>query len=126
MADDYAQLMLVNGILYAITTGRKIGTFAEKALALDPSNPKAMLTLALYHLNAPGFAGGSLPKAREMLQTLRLRDDLEQEDRFSVRVWLAVVSSRLKDSADARGYLAEAAGIYPGNTWIRDLEKEIR
>lgn len=126
IADNVSQLMLVNGILYTITTGRTIRIDAEKALALQPGNPKAQLTLALWFLNAPGFAGGSVPKALESLGRLRLRADLEDEDRFAVRVWLAMASSKLRDTAAARRYLAEAAEVYPENSWIRDIEKGLQ
>jgi hypothetical protein len=122
-ADNFAQLMLVNGILYTITTGGKVRTSAEKALGIDPDNAKAQLTLALYYLNAPGFAGGSVSRAAALLARLRERQDLEDEDRFAVRVWLAIASGKDKDTAAARRFLDEAAAVYPGNTWIRDIEK---
>lgn len=124
MADDYAQLMLVNGIIHAITTGWKIHAYAEKALALDASNTKAMLTRALYDLNAPRFAGGSVEKGLAQLKSLRARSDLEEEDAFAVRMWLAIEAGKRNDPEGARGFLAEARGIYPGSSWVRDLEKE--
>jgi hypothetical protein len=125
VADDYAQLMLVNGVLYAITTGRKIKVYAEKSLALDPANAKAQLILALYALNAPGFAGGSERAGHDALLALRARADLETEDRFAVAMWLAIVSGKRKDRAAAGGFLSEARLVYPGSSWIHDIEKEI-
>jgi hypothetical protein len=121
MADHYAQLMIVNGILYAAVTGWKVKQLCEKTLALDPASPKALLTLALYHMNAPAFAGGSLEKAVSMLADLRGRPGLEDEDRFAVRVWLGMAAEKRKDRAAARAAYAEAAEVFPGNGWVKDL-----
>lgn len=121
IADNYAQLMLVNGLLYKITTGRKIKLFADKALAGDPRNPKARLTLALYYLNAPRYAGGDIGLCIEILESLRQAPSLERVDRFSILAWLAVAHAKQGESPSAREYADLAQRIYPGNTWFRDL-----
>jgi tetratricopeptide (TPR) repeat protein len=121
IADNYAQLMLVNGLLYKITTGRKIKLFADKALAGDPWNPKARLTLALYYLNAPRYAGGDIGLCIEILESLRQAPGLERVDRFSILAWLAVAHAKQGESPSAREYADLAQRIYPGNTWFRDL-----
>ena len=121
IADNYAQLMLVNGLLYKITTGRKIKIFADKALAVDSRNPKARLTLALYYLNAPPYAGGDIERCIEILSDLEGVRDLERVDRFSISAWLAVAYAKQGEPSQARAYAEQAQTVYPGNTWLQDL-----
>jgi tetratricopeptide (TPR) repeat protein len=42
----------------------------ESAIALDPKNIDARLSLIQYYLQAPGFMGGSVEKAKEMAQQI--------------------------------------------------------
>jgi hypothetical protein len=121
MADDYAQLMMVNGALYAAVTGWKVKGMCEKALALDRGNAKASLTLALYYMNAPGFAGGDLERAAEMLLALRARADLEDEDRFAVRVWLGAVYGKKKDRVNELASYGEAREVFPGSSRVMEM-----
>lgn len=121
MADNYAQLMIVNGVLYAAITGWKVKNLCEKALSLDPGNAKALLTLSLYYMNAPGFAGGNVERATEMLNALKSRPDLDDEDRFAVRMWLGMAYGKKKDRAMELASYGEAQDVYPGNGWVRDM-----
>jgi len=46
----------------------------EKAIALDPKNLDARTSLIQYYLQAPGFMGGSVEKAKEVAgQVLKLK-----------------------------------------------------
>jgi hypothetical protein len=121
IADNYAQLMLVNGLLYKITTGRKIKIFADKALAVNSANPKARLTLALYYLNAPLYAGGDIERCIVILRELQGVQGLERVDRFSIFAWLAVAYAKQGKRPQADVYADLAQTIYPGNTWLKNL-----
>jgi tetratricopeptide (TPR) repeat protein len=46
----------------------------EKAVALDPDNLDAREDLITFHLQAPGFMGGSVDKARESAREIRRRN----------------------------------------------------
>jgi hypothetical protein len=120
-ADLIAQLLPFHGALYAMSNGPRIRQLAEKALAMDPDNPKARLTLALFYLNAPAAGGGSDRQALRILHELELRADLEREDRFGVLFWLGLAYKGRKEAERSRLYLSRARQVYPGNTWVADL-----
>ena len=40
LADTYAQLLILNGLLYKMSYGPKVREMAEAALRLDPANPR--------------------------------------------------------------------------------------
>ncbi len=118
LADAYAQLLILNGLLYKMSYGPRVREMAEEALRLDPANAKARLTLALYYKNAPAIGGGSRRKSLEILHQLEGERALERVDRFSVNAWLAITYSDSRKSAEARRYLERALRIYPGNKWL--------
>lgn len=120
-ADLIAQLLPYHGVWYAMNNGPRIRHLAEKALEMDPDNPKARLTLALFYLNAPAAGGGSDREALRILHELELRADLEREDRFGVLTWLGLAYQGRKEAERSRRYLSLARQVYPGNTWVRTL-----
>jgi tetratricopeptide (TPR) repeat protein len=120
-ADLIAQLIPSHGALYAMANGPRIRTLAEKALALEPVNAKARLTLALFYQNAPAVAGGDAGRALRLLNDLERDSPSEREDRFAVLTWLGLAYRSRKDQARARQYFQRALEVYPGNTWIREL-----
>ncbi|MBN1837126.1 MAG: tetratricopeptide repeat protein [Spirochaetales bacterium] len=125
LADTYAQLLILNGLLYKMAYGLKVREMAEEALRLDPRNLKAKLTLALFYKNAPGIAGGSRARSLELLQELEGEPELERVDRFSVYAWLGITYSEGRQPARARRYLERALEVYPGNSWLREMLAEL-
>ena len=125
LADAYAQLLILNGLLYKMTYGPKVREMAEEALRLDPANSKARLTMALYYKNAPAIAGGSRAKSLEILHRLEGEGTLEAVDRFSVNAWLGIAYSEGRRSLEARRYLTQALEVYPGNTWLQGMLAEL-
>jgi len=125
MADAQAQLLLLNNLAYMMTHGLNARRWAERAVDLDPNNPLAQLSLALYYKNAPAVAGGNPEESRRLLHALEGRDDLERADRFSVHTWLGIAYKELEDRERARAYLSRAQAEYPGNTWLRRLLAEL-
>jgi tetratricopeptide (TPR) repeat protein len=121
LADTYAQLLILNGLLYKMSYGPKVRELAEAALRLDPANAKARLTLALFYKNAPAVAGGSRAKSLQLLHSLEKEGELERVDRFSLNAWLGIAYSEGRRPEEARRYLARALEVYSGNAWIRDL-----
>jgi tetratricopeptide (TPR) repeat protein len=121
LADTYAQLLILNGLLYKMSYGPKVRELAETALRLDPANVKARLTLALFYKNAPGIAGGSRAKSLELLHALEGGQELERVDRFSLNAWLGIAYAESRRPEEARRYLTQALRVYPGNTWLQGL-----
>jgi predicted negative regulator of RcsB-dependent stress response len=84
-----------------------------RAVELDPQLYEARSGLAQYYLMAPGFAGGSVPKARELAATAP-RPEQGQLVRF-------LVAAHEKDWAAAE---KEVAGLKAGDD--RMLQRELR
>jgi tetratricopeptide (TPR) repeat protein len=85
----------------------------DRAVALDPNNLDARSDLMQYYLQAPGFMGGSVDKAREQAAEIRKRD--------AIRGVIASVTIRLhdKDAAGAERELAEAIQKAPAEPRLR-------
>jgi tetratricopeptide (TPR) repeat protein len=124
LADTQAQLLMYNGMLYAMQYGPTVREHAEKALELDPGNIKAKLNLALFYKNAPAIAGGSEKTAREILHQIEALGGLEPLDRFSVNVWLGISYAESRNASAARQYIDRAQEIFPGNTWLQEIISE--
>jgi tetratricopeptide (TPR) repeat protein len=56
---------------------RKVKREFERASELDADNLEARFALLEYDLRAPGFLGGSLPKAREQAREIARRDPMQ-------------------------------------------------
>ena len=91
---------------------RKTKTAFETALALDPENLDVRDDLIAYYTQAPGFAGGSKEKAREML--------LEIKKRNTYRGSLAAASlcAGEKDLACAERELTGMVTTYPDSAAV--------
>jgi len=85
----------------------------EKAVALDPNNLDARADLMQYDLQAPGFLGGGVDKAREQAAEIRKRD--------AVRGALAygTIAFVQKDLAGGEKILQEALQKAPAEPRLR-------
>jgi tetratricopeptide (TPR) repeat protein len=79
----------------------------EKAVELNPANGEALNDLFEYYLQAPGFLGGGLQKAQELLPKIRAVDTAEQE--FA----MAKLQEARKDFAGAENHLRRAVELAP-------------
>ncbi len=79
----------------------------EKAVQLDPANAEAVNDLFEYYLQAPGFLGGGLDKAENLLPKVKAIDPAEYE--FA----LAKLGEARKDFKSAEQHLRRAADLAP-------------
>jgi tetratricopeptide (TPR) repeat protein len=121
LADTYAQLITFRGVLYALAHGRKLIQLCERAIALDPGNFDARLTLAIAHLHAPAIAGGGADRSLAELRILEGAAGLTRLQRFSVGIWIALALDKKGQEVEARARLDQAAALYPANSWARGL-----
>jgi hypothetical protein len=121
LADTYSRLTKYRGIGYKAKKGPQVKTLSESAIEIDGTNSRAYLTLALYHLHAPGIAGGSVKKSLTLLHLIEEMEDLEPLDRYSVLLWLAIAHHQNKDQDASGRYLDLALDMYPRNPWVDSL-----
>ena len=70
----YGRQAQTSNFLKLLSLSRKTKKALETALALDPDNLDVRDALIAYYSRAPAFAGGSKPKARQMLLETRRRN----------------------------------------------------
>jgi len=61
-------------MLHALGHAKKCKAVLEKAVALDPKNTQARISLAMFYLHAPGIAGGSKKKGWEQVGEIEKLD----------------------------------------------------
>ncbi len=85
----------------------KARTQFERAVVLDSKNKEALNDLFDYYLNAPGFLGGGLDKAEQMVQKIARLD--EAEGSFA----RAQIADKKKDFGTAEQQLRRAYELAP-------------
>lgn len=74
LGDTYATIAQNANVLKQGMLAPKMKSAWEKTIALDPKNLAARTSLIQYYLQAPGFMGGSVDKAKEVAgQVLKLK-----------------------------------------------------
>ena len=79
----------------------------EKSVALDPSNKEATGDLLDFYLSAPGFLGGGLHKAQELVERIAQSDPAEGH------YAQAQLEDKRKEYAAAEQHLRRAAELAP-------------
>jgi tetratricopeptide (TPR) repeat protein len=123
LSDSYMYLMNYKGFLFQAKNGTKLKTLPEKALSLDPNNFAAMISLGLFHVNAPAIAGASKDKAVEFLK--KASESSNSSEKFSSFVWLAQAYRKLKNKEEALKSIDKALEIYPNSKWAAQVKREI-
>lgn len=109
----YGAAALQANLFSAAGLAKKTQAAFERAVTLDPANLDARDDLILFYLQAPGFMGGSVDKAREQAAEIRKRDA------FRGRVALARILLQQKDTAGAERELKAAVQESPANPKAR-------
>jgi cytochrome c-type biogenesis protein CcmH/NrfG len=91
----------------AAAHARKAREAFEKAVRLDPANAMAMNDLFDYYIQAPGFLGGGIEKARELIPSLAKLDPL------GAHLAQAKLDEEKKQFAAAETELRAAIGMGP-------------
>lgn len=111
----YGQAALRANILRQAGLAGKTRTAWEKAVALDANNLEARDLLIQYYLNAPGFMGGGVDKARAEAAEIKKRDAVRGHQAF------ATIAVAQKDPATAERELKAAIQAAPANSRPRLL-----
>ena len=92
----------------ALGRGKRCKREYEQALAIDPRHRDALFSLLLYHLQAPGIAGGDRERAPELAERLRAADPATGR-----QAWYLIHAIADEDSARAEAALKEAIRLAP-------------
>ena len=125
LADLHAQMATARGFVYMIRNGTEARDAAMRAVALDAANPRALLSVAGFYLNAPPVAGGDVAAGIAALRRALALESLSRNDRFIVVSMLAHAMAQENNDADARRFLAQAEAIYPGTRFTDTIRQAI-
>ncbi len=107
--------------------GPKAGNALSEAKALDPDNPRVVLTEAISDFNTPKMFGGS--KTRAMVGFQRALDLFAQEDitdpllpswgRDEAYAWLGIAHMQNDARDEARAAFEKALDVNPDYGWVK-------
>lgn len=106
--------------------GMRSSTLIDRALALEPDNPRLVLQHGVAKFNTPAMFGGSTKEAETLLRRALAIFDKEPADRqwpnwgrFDAHVWLGQTLVKRGDLAGARAEYDRAGAIAPQSGWLR-------
>jgi tetratricopeptide (TPR) repeat protein len=132
----FAEAMsLLSGVLGAkiakspikgIVLGPRSGGIVDDALALEPENPRVLLSKGIGKLNTPAMFGGSDREAEALLRQALARFAAEPAGqpwptwgRPDAHAWLGQILAGRGDKAGARVEYEKALALAPNSGWIR-------
>jgi tetratricopeptide (TPR) repeat protein len=114
-----SQLCLLKGTGYIVANGPKVSSYAEKALALNPGNAAARVIIAAGKVYPPAMFGGNPKRGIELMQEALALGTAERDDLFNIYLGIGLAYGKLKNTAEARRWLAMALELYPGSVYAR-------
>jgi tetratricopeptide (TPR) repeat protein len=119
-------MMIGSNPLKGMTLGPRSGEQMEKALELDPVNPRVWLLRGIGAFNTPAMFGGGLDKAEEYLKksiTLYAKDKpvapWPSWGAHEAHAWLGQVYAKQDRDAEARAQYVKALEIEPNDMWVK-------
>jgi tetratricopeptide (TPR) repeat protein len=114
-----SQLCLLKGMGYIVANGPKVSTYAEKALALDPQNAAAQIIVAAAKVYPPSMFGGNPKRGIMLMKEALALGTAERDDLFNIYLGIGLAYGKLRDTAEARRWLAMALELYPGSIYAK-------
>jgi len=120
LSDLYGRKIGFGNMFTGMRYGPKVDTESKRALALDPTNPRAYACLGRKYLFAPKMFGGDVNKSVEsFLKATQL--DPRFDENF---VWLALAYRKKGDREDADKALQEALRLNPQSEFAKHTAAE--
>lgn len=117
LADLYGMKIGLGGFTAGAKYGSKVGQETQRALELEPKNPRAWASLGRQTLLAPRMFGGDVEKAiGSFKKSLEL--DSESDETWA---WLARAYDKHGDRAKAREAALRARSLNPASISAREL-----
>lgn len=109
-----------------IILGPRSSGAIDDALAIEPDNPRLLLTKGVGKFHTPSAFGGSVKEAERLIRRALQVFQTEPPDkpwpnwgRFDAHAWLGQVLAKSKNTAGARAEYDEALKIAPKSGWVR-------
>ena len=118
----------IGGMWSGMRLGRKARSGLDRALELEPDNPRVALQRGISFFFTPKTFGGGLPKAEQELR--RARDLFAREPpgkpwpnwgQVDVLAWLGQTLAKAGKTDEARSLYEDALKLEPAYTWVRDV-----
>lgn len=114
-----SQLCLLKGMGYLVANGPKVSTYAEKALELNPRNAAARVIIAAGKVYPPAMFGGNPKRGIELMKEALALGTAERDDLFNIYLGIGLANGKLKDTTEARRWIAMALELYPGSVYAK-------
>jgi len=119
-------MMIAHSPMKGMFLGARASGAVDKALALEPGNPRALVCKGVSKFNTPAMFGGSDKEAERLLRQAVERLAAEPADkpfpnwgRFDVHAWLGQVLARRGDKAGAMAEYTAALAVAPKSGWVK-------
>ena len=122
LAELYGRKIGYGGAFTAMRIGSKAQAETEKALELDPNDPRIYIVIGRRQLFSPRIFGGDIEKAIESFRKATTVDPRSDES----FVWLAIAYGKKGDSMAARTAADEALRLNNRNVIAREIRSAIR
>ena len=112
------------------TLGRKANAALDKALALEPNNPRVLVINGIAKLSTPALFGGGYDAAVESLDQAVAAVENNGSGRYAwgkadAYVWRGIASKKTGDTAAAIEDFDNALAVVPSYDWVKMLKADV-
>ena len=125
-SENFTQLCLLKGAGYLLANGKKMITFAEKAVQLDSGNAAALIILANSKIFPPPLFGGDPAAGVRLMQLALAQGNAGRDDLFNIYSGIGLAYEKLKDRGAAREWDLKALALYPANLFALQQYSRVR
>lgn len=122
LAELYGRKIGYGGVFTAIRMGPKAQAETERAMELDPKDPRIYIVIGRRQLYSPRMFGGDVEKAIESFRKATTVDP-HCDEGF---VWLAIANTKKGDSRAARAAVEEALRLNGRNVIALEIRSAMR
>ena len=119
-AENLSQSCTVRPVSFAIANGLNVEKYSKNALAINGRNAAASIMIASRWVYAPS-PFHNYRRGIEMMSAILNECDMEKDDMFNIYSGIGYAYVQLRNSAQARTWLAKALEIYPTNRYVQTL-----
>jgi tetratricopeptide (TPR) repeat protein len=120
LAENLSQSCVVRSVSFAMANGLNVERYARNALAINSRNAAARIMIASRWVYAPSPLN-NYRRGIEMMSAILNECDMEKDDMFNIYSAIGYAYVQLRNSAQARLWLARSLEIYPTNRYVQSL-----